>query len=119
MDIYTLAPEVRSPEGITVDVRDLRDDAGPRPCGGGFTPEDPEWETVLSQIEALRFRRPPWNLALQFVPQNTVTARTTHEGDRHIWLYMGRRGARSVRIQFLLMNRCTPPPTPTGTSPSG
>lgn len=104
VDIYTLAPEVRSPEGITVDFNDLSRGVGqePRLCSRGFTPEDPEWETVLSQIETLRFRRPPWNLVLQFVPRNTVTGRTTHDGDHHIWLHMGRQGAHSIRIQFFI-----------------
>nr|WP_325185338.1 hypothetical protein [uncultured Oscillibacter sp.] len=104
VDIYTLAPEVRSPEGITVDDNDLSRGVGqePRLCSRGFTPEDPEWETVLAEIEALRFRRPPWNLVLQFVPQNTVTGRITHDGDWHILLYVGRRGARSIRIQFFI-----------------
>lgn len=103
VDIYALAPEVRDPEGITIDVQELTSvGEEPRFCSRGFTPEDPEWEAVLSQIGALRFRRPPWNLVLQFLPQNTVTGRITHDGDWHILLYVGRRGARSIRIQFFI-----------------
>lgn len=32
----------------------------------GLRPGDPLWWTVLDELEALRFRRPPWNLVRQF-----------------------------------------------------
>lgn len=32
----------------------------------GLRPGDPLWQTVLDELEALRFRRPPWNLVRQF-----------------------------------------------------
>lgn len=104
VDIYTLAPEVRGPDGISIDIRELGGGVGQETpsCVGGFTREDPEWAAVLSKIEALRFRRPPWNLVLQFLPQNTVTGRITRDGDCNILLYVGRRGADSVRIQFFI-----------------
>lgn len=104
VDIYTLAPEVRSPEGISIDVRELGGGVGEETPsrGGGFTPEEPEWETVLSEIESLRFRRPPWNLVLQFLPKNTVTGRITHDGDCHILFSIGRLRGRPLQVQFFI-----------------
>lgn len=104
VDIYGVAPEVRDPAWISIDIRDLNDDAGQeRPSSSRhLTPEDPAWEAVLSEIESLRFRRPPWNPVLQFVPQNTVTGRITHDGDRNILFSVGGRRGGSIRVQFFI-----------------
>ena len=103
VDIYTLSPEVRSPEGITIDVEELTSvGQKPRLCSRPFTPEDPEWEAVLSEIESLRFRRPPWNAVLQFIPERTTTGRSTHDGDHHIMFYLGRQRRGSLQVQFFI-----------------
>lgn len=96
VDIYTLAPEVRSPEGITIDVEELTSvGQEPRLRSSPFTPEDPEWETVLSEIEALRFRRPVSNALLQFLDRRSSPLYGFQTGDYAAQIrVMGRDGSR-------------------------
>lgn len=96
VDIYTLAPEVRSPEGITIDVEELTSvGQEPRLRSRPFTPEDPEWETVLSEIEALRFRRPVSNALLQFLDRRSSPVYGFQDGDYAAQIrVMGRDGSR-------------------------
>lgn len=67
-----------------------------------FTPEDPEWETVLEQLESLRFRRPPWNFPLQFVNESHITGRQTHPGDWHLMCHVVYCRSNTTSIQFFL-----------------
>lgn len=96
VDIYTLAPEVRDPAGITIDVEELTSvGQEPRLCSRPFTPEDPEWETVLSEIEALRFRRPVSNSLLQFLDRRSSPLYGFQDGDYAAYIRVfGRDGSR-------------------------
>lgn len=96
VDIYILAPEVRNPEGITIDVEELTGvGQAPRLCSRPFTPEDPEWETVLSEIGALRFCRPVSNALLQFLDQRSPPLYGFETGDCAAYIrVMGRDGSR-------------------------
>lgn len=38
----------------------------------GLRPGDPLWQTVLEELEALRFRRPPWNLVRQYLREDVI-----------------------------------------------
>lgn len=101
VDIYTLAPEARSPEGITIDVEELTSvGQEPRLRSRPFTPEDPEWDTVLSELEALRFRRPVSNALLQFLDQRSSFLYGFQAGDCAARIHvMGRDGSR-LRLEF-------------------
>lgn len=96
VDIYGLAPEVRSPEGITIDVEELTGvGQEPRLCSSPFTPEDPAWETVLSGIEALRFRRPASNALLRFLDRRSSPFYGFQDGDYAACIRVfGRDGSR-------------------------
>ena len=96
VDIYALAPEVRSPDGITIDVEELTGvGQEPRLCSRPFTPEDPEWEAVLSEIESLRFRRPVSSILLQFLDQRSSSLYGFQTGDYAAYIrVMGRDGSR-------------------------
>ncbi len=69
---------------------------------GSCTPESPEWDAVREAVETLRFRRPPWNLLLQFFDSNFLTGRQTKDGDYHIMLTPIAQGGGYVNLQFFL-----------------
>lgn len=69
---------------------------------GSCTPESPEWNAIREEVESLRFRRPPWNLLLQFLDSSFVTGRQTGDGDYHINLTLTERGGGYVNLQFFL-----------------
>lgn len=96
VDIYILAPEIRDPKGITIDVEELTNvGQEPRLCSSPFTPENPEWETALSQIESLRFRRPVSNAVLQFLDQRSSPLYGFQTGDYAAQIrVMGRDGSQ-------------------------
>lgn len=101
VDIYTLAPEVRGPEGITIDVEELTSvGEKPRLCSHPFTPEDPEWETVLAEIEALRFRRPVSNSLLQFLDRRSSPFYGFQDGDYAAYIRVFGRGGSRLELHF-------------------
>ena len=118
VDIYALAPEVRDPDGITIDIEELTGvGEEPRFCSNPFTPEDPEWETVLSKIEALRFRRSASSALLQFLDQRSTPLHSFQTGDYAAYIHIMRRDGTRLRLQFLAdswqyssprSNRCLP-----------
>lgn len=100
VDVYGLAPGIEEPDWISIYAREL---------GGGhdhhirdFSPEDPEWSAVREGLETLRFHRPPWNLALQFLDEHTITGRATRRGDYHIMFQAGQQYAGDVQVQFFV-----------------
>ena len=89
----------------------------PRFCSNPFTPEDPEWETVLSKIEALRFRRSASSALLQFLDQRSTPLHSFQTGDYAAYIHIMRRDGTRLRLQFLAdswqyssprSNRCLP-----------
>ena len=101
VDIYTLAPGMKEPDSIDISLRELGEQGRDSPIQW-FSPEDPEWDAALEAIEALRFRRPPWNLLLQFFDSNFLTGRQTKDGDYHIMLTPIAQGGGYVNLQFFL-----------------
>jgi len=67
-----------------------------------FTPEDPDWETVLEQLQSLRFRRPPWNALLQFLDRNNIYGRQANPGDWHLMFSISGPGGSSAQVQFFI-----------------
>ena len=101
VDIYTLAPGMKEPDSIDISLRELGEQGRDYPIQW-FSPEDPEWDAALEAVEALRFRRPPWNAVLQFIPERAITGRATHDGDLHIMFYLGRQTKGSIQAQFFI-----------------
>lgn len=101
VDVYTLAPKTREPDMMDFVLSDLGEDRKDYPIKN-ITPEDPEWDAALEAVEALRFRRPPWNAVLQFIPEHHITGRVTHDGDLHIMFRLGRQGKGSIQVQFFI-----------------
>ncbi len=101
VDVYGLAPGMKEPDTMDFTLRELEEGGRDYPLKA-FSPEDPEWDATLEAVEALRFRRPPWNLLLQFVPKRTSTGRVTHDGDLHIMLSVGTWRAGGVQLQFFI-----------------
>lgn len=67
---------------------------------GTYTPESPEWDAMREVLRSLRFRRPPWNLLLQFLDEDetVITGRRTGDGIRLILLWNQDGGG--AEIQF-------------------
>lgn len=101
VDVYTVAPGVKEPDFMDFTLSELGDSHKDYPTKN-VSPEDPEWRPALEAIEALRFRRPPWNLLLQYVPEHTTTGRITHDGDYHILFSLYKQGSGSIRMQFFI-----------------
>lgn len=101
VDIYTLAPGLKEPNTIDFTLWELGDGGAEYPLQS-FSPEDPEWDAALEAVEALRFRRPPWNPILQFIPDHHTTGRVTHDGDHHVMFFLGKRPKGYVQVQFFI-----------------
>ena len=101
VNIYGLAPKTREPDMMDFVLSDLGENHKDYPIKN-ITPEDPEWDAALEAVESLRFRRPPWNAVLQFIPERTTTGRVTHDGDLHIMFYLARQTKGSIQVQFFI-----------------
>lgn len=101
VDIYTLAPGLKEADAIDISLRELGGQGRDYPLKC-FSPEDTEWDTALEAIEGLRFRRPPWNPLLQFVPKHSFSGRVTHDGDQHILLSLYKPGGGYIQVQFFI-----------------
>lgn len=101
VDIYTLAPGMETPDYMDITLWELGENRKEYP-DKNLTPEDPGWDAALEAAEALRFRRPPWNAVLQFIPERRATGRSVHDGDLHMMIYMGQQRANRVRMQFFI-----------------
>ncbi|WP_297871477.1 hypothetical protein [uncultured Oscillibacter sp.] len=101
VDVYGLSPEVKDIGHISLYVRVLGTGGQDFPIME-LTRSDPEWDTVKEAAEALRFRRPPWNLLLQFLDQKVVTGRRTEDGDFHVMLTLADQNHGYVQIQFFV-----------------
>lgn len=65
VDIYSLG--IGELEAVNVRISYNEPGVGEQEARSiGLRPGDPLWRTVLDELEALRFRRPPWNLVRQF-----------------------------------------------------
>ena len=101
VDIYTLAPKTREPDFMNFVLSDLGENHKDYPIKNS-SPEDPEWGPALEAVEALRFRRPPWNPILQFIPDHRATGRVTQDGDHHVMFFLGRRTKGYIQVQFFI-----------------
>ena len=101
VDVYTIAPRIKEPDFMDFVLYELGDNREDYPIKN-ISPEDPEWEAALKAVESLRFRRPPWNAVLQFVPEGSVHGRATHDGDLHIMFRLGRQRKGSLQVQFFI-----------------
>ena len=101
VDIYTVAPGTKEPDMMDFTLSDLGENHKVYPIKN-ITPEDPEWESALEAVEALRFRRPPWNPILQFIPDHRTTGRATQDGDHHVMFFLGRRTKGYLQVQFFI-----------------
>ena len=101
VDVYTLAPGMKEPDTIDFILWELGE-SNRDYFLKDFSPEDAEWDAVLEATEALRFRRPPWNAVLQFIPERTITGRSTHDGDLRIRFSIGQQRAGKVEMQFFI-----------------
>lgn len=99
--IYTVVPGIREADSMDFTLRELGENGADYPMKT-LSQGDPEWNTALEAVEALRFRRPPWNPVLQFVPKHTITGRVTHEGDHHILFSMYKVGGGHMQMQFFI-----------------
>ena len=101
VDIYKVAPGIKEPDAMDFVLYELGSSRKDYPIQN-ISPEDPEWRPALEAVEALRFRRPPWNLVLQFIPKHTITGRVTHEGDLHILFSLNKQGGGHIQLQFFI-----------------
>lgn len=101
VDIYTVAPGTKEPDMMDLTLSSLGENHKDYPLKN-LTPEDPEWGPALEAVEALRFRRPPWNLVLQFIPDHRTTGRITHDGDHHVMFFLGRQTKGYIQVQFFI-----------------
>lgn len=101
VDIYTVAPGTKEPDMMDLTLSNLGENHKDYPLKN-LTPEDPEWGPALEAVEALRFRRPPWNPVLQFIPDHRTTGRATQDGDHHVMFFLGRRTKGYIQVQFFI-----------------
>ena len=101
VDIYTVAPGTKEPDMMDLTLSNLGENHKDYPLKN-LTPEDPEWGPSLEAVEALRFRRPPWNPILQFIPDHRATGRVTQDGDHHVMFFLGRRTKGYIQVQFFI-----------------
>lgn len=101
VDVYHLSPEMKNAGHISLYVRALGNSSADFLIKE-LTPDNPEWDMVMDSVEALRFRRPPWNLLLQFLDQKVVTGRRTEDGDFHVMLTLADQNHGYVQIQFFV-----------------
>lgn len=64
----------------------------------GLRPGDPLWQTVLEELEALRFRRPPWNAVQQYLREDVI--RTEPAAREALVFYLWDSGDRSLMLQM-------------------
>lgn len=70
----------------------------------GLRPGDPLWQTVLEELEALRFRRPPWNAVQQYLREDVI--RTEPAAREALVFYLWDSGDRSLMLQMNAGNPC-------------
>lgn len=64
----------------------------------GLRPGGPLWQTVLEELEALRFRRPPWNAVQQYLREDVI--RTEPAAREALVFYLWDSGDRSLMLQM-------------------
>ncbi len=96
VDIYTLG--LGEPTAINVRISYAELGVGDREGrSAGAVPGDPLWETFLAEAEALRLRRPLWNLVRQYQDGaiNTMAVGT----DAHVVFYLWDSDGETLMIQ--------------------
>lgn len=64
----------------------------------GAVPDDSQWQTVLKEVERLRFRRPPGNLVREYLQDGTVK---TQPADRtSVLFYFADQDGRSLTMEI-------------------
>lgn len=64
----------------------------------GAVPDDSQWQTVLKEVERLRFRRPPGNLVREYLQDGTVK---TEPADRtSVLFYFLDQDGRSLTMEI-------------------
>lgn len=64
----------------------------------GAVPDDGQWQTLLKEVERLRFRRPPGNLIREYLQDGTVK---TYPADRtSVLLYFVDREGRPLMMEI-------------------
>ena len=64
----------------------------------GAVPDDSQWQTVLKEVERLRFRRPPGNLVREYLQDGTVK---TQPADRtSVLFYFLDQDGRSLTMEI-------------------
>lgn len=101
VDVYHLSPEMKNAGHVSLYVRALGNSSEDFLIKE-LTPDNPEWDTVMDSVEVLRFRRPPWNILLQFLNQQVITGRQTEDGDFHVMLTLLDRNSGYLQIQFFV-----------------
>lgn len=64
----------------------------------GLRPGDPLWQTVLEELEALRFQRPPWNLVRQHLREDVI--RTEPAAREALVFYLWDSGDKNLILQL-------------------
>lgn len=96
VDVYVLGIEELT--AINVRISYAEPGVGDRDARStGFTPGDPLWETVLEEVEALRFRRPPGNLIRQYQEDAIHTEAVTT--DAHVVFHLWDSGGGTLMVQ--------------------
>lgn len=97
VDVHTLG--VGELEAINVRISYAEPGVGDRDDArsAGFTPGDPLWETVLEEVEALRFRRSPGNLIRQYQAGAIRTEAVTT--DAHVVFHLWDSGSETLMVQ--------------------
>lgn len=61
-------------------------------------PGDPLWQTVLEELEALRFRRPPWNAIQQYLREDVI--HTEPAAREALVFYLWDSGGKDLMLQL-------------------
>lgn len=64
----------------------------------GLRPGDPLWQTVLDELEALRFRRTPWNAVQQYLREDVI--RTEPAAREALVFYLWDSGDKDLMLQL-------------------
>ena len=64
----------------------------------GLQPGDPLWPEILEELEALRFRRPLWNLVRQYLREDVI--RTEPAAREALVFYLWDSGGETLMLQM-------------------
>lgn len=103
VDVYGLG--IGELEAVNVRISRNEPGVGEREAQSiGLRPGDPLWQTVLEELEALRFRRPPWNAVQQYLREDVI--RTEPAAREALVFYLWDSGDRPLMLQMNAGNPC-------------